>query len=242
MKGAYPTSAISRRRTRRRLPGVTNSRLGITPNVPGVTMPPPFAISASGFSILGVINNGTYSVTNQTQVADQISISHGRHIHARRLRMGTETTGPSSGPESAGTLPSGTLTICWSADPRTPRRDSPATSTSACSAHAARPQGIIHGYNAAGGSAYFQDDFKATSRLTFNLGVRWEYNGALTDKYGNLTQIWVSRIQAVPLPPSGPTTSGPGVSQWVVPSNFISHYRSAAGRLLGQLEQLTPSA
>jgi hypothetical protein len=75
-----------------------------------------------------------------------------------------------------------------------------------------------------GGSAYFQDDFKATSRLTFNLGVRWEYNGALTDKYGNLTQIWVSRIRAVPLPPSGPTSSGPGVSQWVVPSNFISHY------------------
>jgi len=62
------------------------------------------------------------------------------------------------------------------------------------------------------------------SRLTLNLGVRWEYNGAMKDKYGNLTQSWVSRIAAVPLPPTGPTTSGPGVSQWVVPSNFLDFY------------------
>src|SRR4029079_15873092 len=37
------------------VPGVTNSGLGITPNVPGVDLPPPFAISASGFTILGGI-------------------------------------------------------------------------------------------------------------------------------------------------------------------------------------------
>src|SRR6266566_288903 len=33
------------------VPRVTNAQLGITPNVPGVQLPPPFAISASGFSI-----------------------------------------------------------------------------------------------------------------------------------------------------------------------------------------------
>src|SRR6185312_11669634 len=31
---------------------------------------------------------------------------------------------------------------------------------------------------------YFQDDFKATDRLTLNLGVRWEMHPALHEKYG----------------------------------------------------------
>ena len=49
-------------------------------------LPPPIAISSGGYSILGGINNGTYSVTNQTQAADQISFSRGRHT----MRAGFE--------------------------------------------------------------------------------------------------------------------------------------------------------
>ena len=68
------------------VPGVTNAQLGITPNVPGLNLPPPIAISSGGYSILGGIANGTYSVTNQTQAADQISFTRGRHT----MRAGFE--------------------------------------------------------------------------------------------------------------------------------------------------------
>jgi hypothetical protein len=205
------------------VPGVTNAALGITPNVPGVDLPPPFGISASGFSILGGINNGTFSVTNQTQVADQISLSRGRHT----MRAGFEweqNNWPITWSGTRGNFTVGSFNDLLVGGPQNTATGQPGNINQCLFCTKSAPQGIIHGYSAMGGSAYFQDDFKATSRLTLNLGVRWEYNGALNDKYGNLTQIWVSRIQAVPLPPSGPTSSGPGVSQWVVPGNFISHY------------------
>jgi hypothetical protein len=205
------------------VPGVTNQGLGITPNVPGANLPPPFAISASGFTILGGINNGTYSVTNQTQIADQISISRGRHT----MRAGFEwerNNWPITWSGTKGNFTVGSFNDLLVGGPQNTATGQPGNINQCLFCTRSAPQGIVHGYNAAGGSAYFQDDFKATSKLTFNFGVRWEYNGALTDKYGNLTQSWVSRIQAVPRPPSGPTTSGPGISQWVVPANFVSHY------------------
>ncbi|HYL37090.1 MAG TPA: hypothetical protein VEV17_14335 [Bryobacteraceae bacterium] len=45
--------------------------------------------------------------------------------------------------------------------------------------------------------------------------MRWEYDGLLSDKYGNLTNVWQSLLLTQPIPPPGGTLVG-----YTVPSNF----------------------
>ncbi len=86
------------------------------------------------------------------------------------------------------------------------------------------PDGIVHNYVENNHTAFVQDDWKVSSRLTFNLGVRWEYDGSYSDKYGNLTNLSLAQFATVPVPPTGPTTSGAGLVGYVVPNNYANHY------------------
>ncbi len=86
------------------------------------------------------------------------------------------------------------------------------------------PNGIVHNYVEHNQDAFVQDDWKVSSQLTFNVGVRWEYDGTYSDKYGNLTNISIPLLESVPVPPTGPTTSGAGLVGYVVPNNYENHY------------------
>jgi hypothetical protein len=77
------------------------------------------------------------------------------------------------------------------------------------------PGGIFHAYRYSDTSAYLQDNFKLLSRLTVNLGMRWDYFGLPSDSTGNMTSFWPSVAgQWTGIPADKPYLG------FLVPSNF----------------------
>ncbi|MBI3682864.1 MAG: TonB-dependent receptor [Acidobacteria bacterium] len=69
---------------------------------------------------------------------------------------------------------------------------------------------LLQRYNA----GYFQDDWRVTSRLTLNLGFRYEYTSPYGEKFG---QIGYMDTQAI-----DPTTGLKGLFKWVPPGGYHS--------------------
>jgi hypothetical protein len=193
------------------LPGSTPQALGITPLVPGLPLSPGIDIITGGYTMFNTFNPA-FSPTTGMQVSDQISWSHGKHT----VRAGYEYEENQwnivyQGFER-GWLLLGTFNDFLVGGPG---------NIYTCIFCVAGPeQGVIHGYRLPDQNAFVQDDYKVSSKLTFNLGVRWEYDGTLSDKYGNLTNLWTSQLQSVPVPPTGPNMGANNLVGWVVPNNY----------------------
>lgn len=87
------------------------------------------------------------------------------------------------------------------------------------------PSGLVHGYRQRNADWFIQDDFKVSSRLTLNLGLRWEYDGRLSDKYGNVVSFWPQQIQTVNTPATVGNSPATGTHVgYVVPSNYDTAY------------------
>ena len=217
----------------------TNSKEGITDLEPGVDQ----------LSILVVTNlftNGgyggyaNYMPENQEQFADQISWTHGKHSIRTGFEAGLVQVDSSRAGNSFGTLTFGSFpdfligragcnfTGCSATNPG---------NTSGATQGNVNPSGSADGgsfdqMRATQLNAFVQDDFKVNSRLTLNLGVRWEYDGFITDKRGDFTGIWPSLVNTVLNPGTGcvingislgngVTGTGCSLAGFVVPSNYI---------------------
>jgi outer membrane receptor protein involved in Fe transport len=215
----------------------TNAQFGITAINAAIPVVTPITI-AGQMNLGGGIGDDVFDPTNQLQGSDTISWSHGPHT----IRAGFEFEHVQWDITYNG-IERGQLTLQTFSDfligrAGCPPGDStctpsnPGNTTGTASSSISQclfcvrsgPSGIVHGYRTNNWNWFVQDDFKVTPQLTFNLGLRWEYDGTLSDIYGNLTNVWTSQLQKVPLPPSSPAASGDSLVGYVVPNDFSKFY------------------
>jgi hypothetical protein len=216
-------------------PQYSPQSIGQTPIIPTQTQPAVMII-VGGPSIGGTLNP-YYGPATQTNFGDQISWSHGKHT----IRAGGEFEADQWN-LSFKSLARGFLVVtgfsdfllglppcggpsCYGNGPATGTTGAPLGTFLECLfCVRSGPDGIIHGYREKDTAAFVQDDWKVSSKLTLNLGVRWEYDAMLGDNYGNLTNVWPSLLQTVPNPPTTSQPSGASLVGYVVAGNFINHY------------------
>ena len=190
-RSARVLSAPVHASVRRLLPaGWTPQNLGITPIVPSQTQGPAISFLINGFGAGGFL---------------EPAVQPHQSIPICRIRSPGRTEDTPFAPALKSKRPNGTsISPAWNAagcsseaSPTCWPPTIPATSSSACSAYPAvlrAAGGIIHAYRETNMNSFVQDDWKVSSKLTVNLGVRWEYDGTFGEKYGNLTNTWISQL------------------------------------------------
>ena len=193
----------------------SNTPCAICKTTGGDFTQPPVMSFGGAFAIGGGLNPA-FSPTTQISFSDQLSWSKGAHT----LRAGFEYEdvrwpltfgGPGRGnlivpsfgdfligrSGCAPTGPCSTATLDPNGFPTNGTRTSSVGNCLFCQRSSVN--GNIHGYQLHNMNVFFQDDWKVNARLTVNMGVRWEFDGSLMDRFGNLTNFWAGDLAATPV-------------------------------------------
>ena len=194
--------------------GRMNSNVAITDAEAGIAQPADIAklpiIGLSGlFSMGGTYNDDFLTAINSLQAGDQFSLSHGRHS----IRLGGNYERVQDNFNLPG-VKRGTIQFL-SFDDFLLGQSGAENGTGTSNIYSVSAQAGItdRHFRVSNFDAFLQDDYKLSSRLTLNLGLRWEVNGGLSEKDGRLVNYW-------PTLANNDFNSGDNYSGYVVANNF----------------------
>jgi Carboxypeptidase regulatory-like domain len=189
---------------------VTPSSIGLTPVAPSFNVMPIVTVTGL-FSIGGGATDGSHAPQQTYEYSDQLSWTHGRHtiragLDIQRIAYNIDVTGIGRGGVTFNTF-SDLLLGLSAAQNGSPTGLSNIQSSTGT---ALPPGGSLNRMRANQASAFLQDDFKVSQRLTLNLGVRWEYEGTGydVDPLNGGGNASFALDQTVPVPPPGGTYVG----------------------------------
>jgi hypothetical protein len=189
------------------------SSLGMTPADPLFAMAPETTIMGplGSFRVFGTLNNDFAIVNDYYSWADTLSVVRGK----QNIRAGGFFLSQSNWRDDPGTA-RGKITFqtfndfllgLSAADNLSPAGRSNIQSIQA--SEGVGPNGELqYNYHTYYGSLFVADDIKVSSRLTLNVGLRWEYVGPAFDSTGAIGNVWPSLLNQMPIPPASGTLIG----------------------------------
>jgi len=187
--------------------------LGMTPADRFFDQPPEMSVLGplGSFRVFGTLGNDFATENNYYSWTDNLAWVHGSH----KTRAGgfflTQTNWRDDPGAARGKISFQTFSdflLGLSADGNlSPSGRSNIQSVQASEGVAPRGQVQYH-YRSYYGAAFLQNDFKVSSRLTLNFGLRWEYVGPALDTTGAIGNAWPDLLRQAAIPPTSGTLLG----------------------------------